>query len=134
MIASLVVLSLLTVTRGAVPSDPFGTWVLNRVKSDFGTADIPRQMVVRLEQTDQVLSVMTLIIDGAGTRISFRKYDLPSLPRPQANLLSPINSDPMRSEEWQVTPEGELVISRIRAVGHRMTLQRLVFDRSTWVE
>jgi hypothetical protein len=136
MIASLIAISLLIVVPGPVASSPcpFGTWVLNKAESDFGTAEVPRQFVVRLEETENLLSIVTLVVDVGGERVSFREYRIPSKPNGTENLLLPINSDPQRNEYWQVTAQGELVVRRVVTRRSHLIPQRLVFDRSTVVE
>lgn len=134
MVAFWMVISLVTITRGPIAPDPSGTWVLNQAKSDFGTASVPRQLVVRIEETGNLVSIMTLTVDTGGARVSFREYVLAGKPPQHPNLLQPINADPLRSEEWQVTPQGELVIRRVLTTKARMIPQRLVFERSARVE
>jgi len=103
-----------------------GTWALDRVKSDFGAADAPRQFDVLLNQAGNRLDITVFIADSNGERVIQREALPPRLVDGSVWLISDNGG-----EDWRVTGMGELLITRTVAVHSRMVRQRLVLSMAT---
>ena len=130
--ASLIAFSILALAPAHINLS--GTWALDRLRSDFGAADAPRQLIVRVEQTDHYLGVTTLTVDDNGQRITYRECHAEAAHDGTRLLLCAISDSTSGDEEWQVTPTGELAITRVVTARSHIIRQRLVLARSTLVE
>ena len=119
---------MIAVVPPSVPS-LHGTWALDRVKSDFGSATAPRQFDVFLDQAGNRLDITVFIADSNGERVIQREALPPRLVDGSVWLISGDGG-----EDWRVTGMGELVITRTLAVQSRLVRQRLVLSRAADLE
>lgn len=124
------VFALLTLLTGH--ANLTGTWRLDRIKSDFGTAAAPQQFVLDLDQTGNRLDATILSAGLDGKRVSYRQCRVESKLN---GALSCITADGVTTEEtWQVTAPDELTITRVVPNESQPIRQRLVLARSTLLE
>ncbi|HLK49638.1 MAG TPA: hypothetical protein VKT49_15955 [Bryobacteraceae bacterium] len=107
-----------------------GTWAMDRIRSDFGKADAPRQFVLRIEQTGNHLAATVFSADAGGRRVSFRECRMEPQPSGALACLLPDGGD----EQWQLTAANELTITRVITASLHPTRQRLVLERSTLLD
>ena len=125
--ALLIVVSLLaSLPRHRAPSLN-GTWALDRVRSDFGAARAPRQLVVRLDQEADCLDITMFIADANGRRVIY----LEAQPPKDASTSLVWTSSEGAGEDWQVAASGELTITRIITLKSQIVRQRLILSRSS---
>jgi hypothetical protein len=106
-----------------------GTWVLDRVKSDFGAAGVLRAFDVQIAQAENRLDITVVIADANGERVIQREA-LP--PRLVDGSMWIVSADP--TEDWRVTGLGELTIARTVTVKAQQIPQRLVLSRAPILE
>lgn len=122
------VLCLITLLPG--PANLTGTWALDRMKSDFGKADAPRQFVLQAEQTGDHLAATIFTADANGRRVNYRECRIEPQPTSALTCLMPDGVD----ETWQVTAADELTITRVITTKSKPVRQRLVLVRATRLE
>jgi hypothetical protein len=129
-IGILIVISILTLMPGHATLS--GTWALDRVRSDFGAADAPKQFVVRVEQTGSDLAVTLFTVDFNRKRLRYLECRAANQPD---GVLSCVTPDGVTADEkWQVTGIDQLTITRVIAARSQTTRQRLVLARSSALE
>lgn len=109
-----------------LPASLTGTWALDRAQSDFGTADVPRQFVLQIEQTGIHLAATVFNADSTGQRVIYRQCRI----EPSGALTCLDDVD----ETWQVIGANELTIRRVITAKSQAVRQRLVLERSTLLE
>lgn len=137
------VVFLLSLCPGYAASGLSGVWSLNRAKSDFGQANAPTQVVVRMEQTGSHLATWQVTSDLHGQHLVYREYTLEGKRRPVTTVA---NSKPVTivlpmestgaarvTERWQLSRAGTLIIRRSITGGPGTVHQRLVLEPSTGV-
>jgi hypothetical protein len=104
-----------------------GVWVLDTTKSDFEEFDAPKQIVLKVEQSQDRLTVVEVSRDQHGKAVLKRDYTLHGREGPLGETTVFHNS--ARHEKWTLVQGGrELVIKR--SIGCDGSV-RLVFKRST---
>ena len=124
----LIVLFLLTLLPGHASLT--GTWAMDRVRSDLGRADSPRQFALQIEQTGNHLTATIFNADTTGQRVSDRECRVEAQPSGSLSCLMPDGAD----EKWEVTSANELTITRVIMAKSQSVRQRLVLARSALLE
>lgn len=129
-LASFVVIALLNLLPGR--ADLTGTWRLDGIRSDFGAADSPQLLVLRLEQSGNRFAATTFIADRTGKRVIYQECRIET--HPDNHLSCVIPDGPAANEVWRLTAPDELTVTRALTARLPIVRQRLVLMRSTPLE
>jgi hypothetical protein len=116
-----------------------GLWIMNQVKSDFGSATAPQEIVMRVDPADQDITVLEMSIENASRRVAYRHV---SLDGKDCQLAATFRMMPAGTcwvvptvggtlnESWSISDLGELIIERLVVVRSRVVPERIVLEPS----
>src|SRR5689334_3784954 len=97
--ASTVVFALLTLLPRQ--ANLTGTWVLDRVRSDFGQADAPRRLILHLDEAGDRIAASIFIVGDKDQHVAYRECRVGIQ---LDGVLSCVTADGVSPDEvWQVT-------------------------------
>jgi hypothetical protein len=141
-IASLMVILLWMAGAGFSGSTLTGLWVLSHDKSNFGAAFAQQGMVLRIDPSDQGLTVLEITSDLRERHVAYRHVSLDGrdcqlrefhLTAGATCWVQPTSGETI-DEKWAISDSGELIVERLVKMGARVIHQRLVLEPSRALE